>query len=132
MGAACAGILPPVQKAALSLLPTLVPPVQLPQLWPDLILTLLRLIRPGLLQLPVPSLSNSFNSSNINKHALSSLAQERVVDTVAQLYRWGAQPAAPASLANNPTQPCLRRDPARLHAVCKVNRVPEPCARAGQ
>lgn len=82
-----AGILPPVQKAALSLLPTLVPTEQLPQLWPDLILTLLHLIRPDLLQLAAPSLGGSFNSTNINKRALTSLAQERVVDIVAQLYR---------------------------------------------
>lgn len=46
------GILPPVQKAALSLLPTLVPPQNLPQLWPKLLEALLRLVRPQVLLLP--------------------------------------------------------------------------------
>lgn len=91
------GILPPVQKAAISLLPTLVPPQHLLELWPELVVTLLRLIRPNLLSTPAAPLSSSFNSSNINKHALSSLAQERVLDTVAQLYRdqvpWEARAA---------------------------------------
>ena len=81
-----------MQKAALALLPTLVP-TQLPELWPDLILTLLHLIRPDQLQLPTASDSLSpakVTTGNINKHALSSLMQERVVGEVAQLYRWAA------------------------------------------
>ena len=40
-----AGMLPPVQKAALALLPTLVPG-HLPELWPDLLTALLRLVSP--------------------------------------------------------------------------------------
>ncbi|KAK9811035.1 hypothetical protein WJX73_008056 [Symbiochloris irregularis] len=100
-----AGILPPVQKAALSLLPTLVPPQNLPQLWPKLLEALLRLVRPQILLLPSrPPSAGTTPSHNINKRALSCLAQERVVDTVAQLYRdqvpWEARSATfPAVVA---------------------------------
>ena len=46
-------MLPPVQKAALALLPTLVP-AHLPELWPDLLTALLHLVRCPPRQWPRP------------------------------------------------------------------------------
>ena len=100
-------MLPPVQKAALGLLPTLIP-THLPQLWPDLLVTLLHLVRPELLAqaLDPPSeeaggalsprptakatrRTNSLEMGtlNVNKGALSCALQQRVLDTLVLLFR---------------------------------------------
>ena len=102
------GMLPPVQKAALALLPTLTPS-HLPQLWPDLLMALLHLMRPelvaqaseagpedpaGALSLRTTvqprrtnSLEKSLGTLNVNKGALSCALQQRVLDTLVLLFR---------------------------------------------
>ncbi|BDA41918.1 Protein MON2 homolog [Coccomyxa sp. Obi] len=84
------GTLPPVQKAVFTLL-TSMAPVELPQLWPDLIDLLLNLLKPHQLQpsepANAPDTAAGTSSTNVNKHALSALSMEKVVDILAQLYR---------------------------------------------
>lgn len=111
-----AGTLPPVQKAAFALFPSLVP-LQPPELWPELLNTLIQLLKPHLLegqqqqqlqqqlhlqllqqqQLGPGQRQGSFNargpaapSSNNNslhRPALSSLSMERALEIVLQLYK---------------------------------------------
>lgn len=77
-----AGTLPAVQKAALALFQTFLP-LQLSQLWPDLINTILRIVNPSLLDSP-PVVDASPRSHRTD---LSSFSMERVVDLLLQLYR---------------------------------------------
>ena len=99
-------MLPPVQKAALALLPTLTP-THLPQLWPDLLLALLHLMRPDLVAQasetgpqdaagalsprPAPhprrTASLEMGTLNVNRGALSCALQQRVLDTLVLLFR---------------------------------------------
>lgn len=103
-----AGTLPPVQKAAFSLFPSLVP-LQPPELWPELLDSLIQLLKPHLLegqqhqqqlqqQLKLQQRQGSFNargpaapSSNNNslhRPALSSLSMERALEILLQLYKY--------------------------------------------
>ncbi len=101
-----AGTLPPVQKAAFALFPSLVP-LQPPELWPELLDSLIQLLKPHLLegqqhqqlqqQLQHQQRQGSFNargpaapSSNNNslhRPALSSLSMERALEILLQLYK---------------------------------------------
>jgi hypothetical protein len=118
-GAARAGMLPPVQKAVFSLLPSLAP-AELPQLWPDLLQLLLNLLRPRQLllsqsqaaaasspahdapqqQQQQQQLSAASKASNVNRHALSALSMETAVDILSQLYRWATCRRAASSLSS--------------------------------
>ena len=76
-----------MQKAVFTQL-TSMAPVELPQLWPDLIDLLLNLLKPHQLQ-PADSTPDDASAAgaNVNKHALTALSMEKVVDILAQLYR---------------------------------------------
>ena len=87
----CPGTLPPVQRAVLTLLPSLVPS-ELPQLWPDLIQLHLNLLQPQ--QLPpqgmlAPGAPEGHVHANVNKHALTALSMEKTAEMLAALYRYG-------------------------------------------
>jgi hypothetical protein len=69
-------------------------PVELPQLWPDLIDLLLNLLKPHQLQpddsaldARPPDAAGGTGSANVNKHALTALSMEKVVEILSQLYR---------------------------------------------
>lgn len=69
-------------------------PVELPQLWPDLIDLLLNLLKPHQLQPADPTpdgrpadTAGGSGSTNVNKHALTALSMEKVVEILSQLYR---------------------------------------------
>lgn len=69
-------------------------PVELPQLWPDLIDLLLNLLKPHQLQpddsasdARPPDTAGGTGSANVNKHALTALSMEKVVEILSQLYR---------------------------------------------
>ncbi len=88
----CLGTLPPVQRAVLTLLPSLAPS-ELPQLWPDLIQLHLNLLQPQ--QLPpqgmvAPGVAEGQVHANVNKHALTALSMEKTVEMLAALYRYGS------------------------------------------
>lgn len=72
-----------MQKAALALFQTFLP-LQLSQLWPDLINTILRIVNPSLLD-STPVVDASPRS---HRTGLSSFSMERVVDLLLQLYRF--------------------------------------------
>lgn len=97
MRCGCAGTLPPVQKAVFTLLTGLAP-LEQPQLWPDLIDLLLSLLKPHQLQPSDSAASNAAaadGGANVNKHALTALSMEKVVEILAQLYRSGPLLACP-------------------------------------
>ncbi|KAK9868608.1 hypothetical protein WJX84_001848 [Apatococcus fuscideae] len=77
------GTLPAVQKAALGMLPTFLP-LQLPDLWPDLIMTVLHITDPSLLE---STLGHDGCSPRSHRTGLSSFSMEKVVDLLLQLYR---------------------------------------------
>lgn len=85
-----------MQKAVFTLLATLAP-VDLPQLWPDLIDLLLNLLKPNMVEGPssaesrvaadATASSSGGGGSNVNKHAITSLSMEKTIEILAQLYR---------------------------------------------
>jgi hypothetical protein len=105
-----AGTLPPVQKAAFALFPSLVP-LQPPELWPELLDSLIQLLKPHLLegqqhqqlqqQLQHQQLQQqrqgsfnargpaapSSNNNSLHRPALSSLSMERALEILLQLYK---------------------------------------------
>ena len=104
-----AGTLPPVQKAAFSLFPSLVP-LQPPELWPELLDSLVQLLKPHLLEgqqhqqlqqqlqqqlkqqrqgsfnARAPAAPSS-NNNSLHRPALSSLSMERALEILLQLYK---------------------------------------------
>ena len=114
-GAGSAGTLPPVQKAAFGLFPSLVP-LQSQELWPELLDGLIQLLKPHLLegqlhqQLQQPLLQQvqaqaqaqrqgsfsqrgpaapSSTNNSLHRPALASLSMEKALDVMLQLYRYG-------------------------------------------
>ena len=107
------GTLPPVQKAAFALFPSLVP-LQTQDLWPELLDSLIQLIKPHLLegqlhqqlqqqlqqQVQVQAQAQrqgsfsqrgpaapSSNNNSLHRPALSSLSMEKALEILLQLYR---------------------------------------------
>ena len=86
---ACAGTLPPVQRAVLNLLPSLAP-TEVPQLWPDLIQLHLNLLQPQHLPSQASLAAGPAETdahANVNRHALTALSMEKTVEMLAALYR---------------------------------------------
>lgn len=108
------GMLPPVQKAAFALFPSLVP-LQTQELWPELLDGLIQLIKPHLLEGQLhqqlqqqlqqqqqvqlqaqrqgsfshrgPAAPSS-NNNSLHRPALSSLSMEKALEILLQLYRY--------------------------------------------
>ncbi|KAK9810126.1 hypothetical protein WJX72_005196 [[Myrmecia] bisecta] len=96
---AAPGTIPPVQKAALALFPTLAP-TDLTDLWPDLFAALLALLQPAAPdpQAPPPEDAGAVSPAPPPpRSALTSQCMERVVEICVQLYRdqapWQARAA---------------------------------------
>lgn len=104
-------------------------PVELPQLWPDLIDLLLNLLKPHQLQptepANAPDMAASTSSANVNKHALSALSMEKVVDILAQLYRSACWPTAASSSTSCCVErtACLVADSSFLHSLYSHGRI---------
>lgn len=79
------GTLPPVQKAALGLVLGL-SPGNSHSLWTDLLLTLLRCLKPQLLE--EDWLPDLVQEKSPAKPALSSLSMEKVIELLVLLYRY--------------------------------------------
>ncbi len=83
------GTLPPVQRAVLTLLPSLAP-MELLQLWPHLIQLHINLLQPRQLPSQASLAANAAEShahANVNKHALTALSMEKTAELLAALYR---------------------------------------------